>query len=73
MPLRIRTFECPACGLVIDRDHNAAKNILAAGRAERLNACGEGVRPGLALATVDETGTDIGRQSDTDKEAGADG
>lgn len=28
--LAVRTHSCPACGLVIDRDWNAAKNILAA-------------------------------------------
>jgi putative transposase len=38
------------------RDLNAAKNILAAGRAERQDACGDGVRPRLA-AVVAETGT----------------
>ncbi|SDK39478.1 putative transposase [Nonomuraea maritima] len=44
MPLNVRTWEC-ACGAVHDRDVNAAKNILAAGRVERLNACGGTVRP----------------------------
>ncbi|MGH9381720.1 MAG: RNA-guided endonuclease InsQ/TnpB family protein, partial [Thermoanaerobaculia bacterium] len=42
-----RTWTC-ACGVAHDRDVNAARNILAAGRAERQNACGEGVRPGPA-------------------------
>jgi putative transposase len=37
MPLSVRSWACP-CGAVHDRDVNAAKNILAAGRAERLNA-----------------------------------
>ncbi|MFE3319638.1 RNA-guided endonuclease InsQ/TnpB family protein [Nocardia sp. NPDC059195] len=41
-PLSVRTWACP-CGAVHDRDLNAAKNILAAGRAERRNACGETV------------------------------
>jgi putative transposase len=42
-PLHVRSWTCTACGTVHDRDLNAAKNILAAGRAERLNACGAGV------------------------------
>jgi putative transposase len=44
MPLGVRTWEC-ACEAVHDRDVNAARNILAAGLAERRNACGAGVRP----------------------------
>lgn len=28
--LAVRTHSCPSCGLVLDRDHNAALNILAA-------------------------------------------
>jgi transposase len=45
---------------VHDRDLNAARNILAAGRADRLNACGESVRPPHAVAVLDETGTSCG-------------
>jgi transposase len=56
-PLHIRQWTCTACGAIHDRDLNAAKNILALGRRERLNACGGGVRPGLALAVARETGT----------------
>jgi putative transposase len=32
--LSVRTHVCPRCGLVLDRDHNAALNILALGRRE---------------------------------------
>jgi putative transposase len=35
---------------------NAAKNMLAAGRADSLNACGAGARPQLVAAGA-ETGT----------------
>ncbi|MEU8059280.1 zinc ribbon domain-containing protein, partial [Microbispora bryophytorum] len=44
MPPAVRSWTCP-CGAVHDRDVNAAINILAAGRADRLNACGGTVRP----------------------------
>ncbi|MGX6509165.1 RNA-guided endonuclease InsQ/TnpB family protein [Rhodococcus sp. SJ-2] len=44
-PLSVREWQCAACGAVHDRDLNAAKNILAAGRAERRNACGGTVNP----------------------------
>jgi putative transposase len=33
--LSVRTHVCPSCGLVMDRDDNAAKNILRAGQALR--------------------------------------
>ena len=44
MPLHVRTWTC-SCGATHDRDVNAARVILAAGRAERQNACGGTVRP----------------------------
>lgn len=56
-PLSIRIWTCTACGAVHDRDVNAARNILAAGRADRLNACGGNVSPGQDLAVAAETGT----------------
>jgi putative transposase len=50
LTLAERRFTCDACGLVMDRDENAARNLLAlaASGAERLNACGGSVRPGPA-------------------------
>jgi putative transposase len=50
LTLAERTFTCEMCGLVVDRDVNAARNllILAASGAERINACGETIRPGSA-------------------------
>jgi putative transposase len=43
-PLHVREWTC-ICGVTHDRDLNAAINILAAGRAERVNACGGAVSP----------------------------
>ncbi len=63
MPLTIRRWRCPVCVTMHDRDHNAALNILAAGRAERLNACGAQVRPPSREAQGDETGSTRTRHS----------
>ncbi len=57
LPLQIRTWARPSCRSVHDRDHNAAKVILAAGRAERLNACGARVRPQPVAAVGVEAGS----------------
>jgi putative transposase len=43
LPLSERVFRCTVCGLKLDRDENAARNIAAAGLA--VLACGAGVRP----------------------------
>jgi putative transposase len=50
LPLKDRVYQCDTCGLVMGRDVNAARNLLslAASGAERLNACGAAVRPGLS-------------------------
>jgi hypothetical protein len=43
-----RTYHCDHCGLDLDRDINAARNLmhLAASGAESHNACGGCARPG---------------------------
>ena len=47
LSLSERTYRCDSCGLVLDRDLNAAINIMVAGSApETLNAHGETVRRG---------------------------
>jgi putative transposase len=73
LTLSERTYRCDACGLVVDRDVNAAPNLLklAASGAERINACGGTVRPGAAgrvparqepgAAVAGETGTASGQ------------
>jgi IS605 OrfB family transposase len=57
--LKVRAWTCSVCAAAHDRDVNAARNILAAGRA--VTACGGYVRPGLALAVAaTPSGTEAG-------------
>ena len=59
LPLRIRVWTCSRCMAVLDRDINAAKNILAVGStvwrsrrcdiAQSPDASGESVNPGAAM------------------------
>ena len=44
LELSERVYECEECGLVIDRDLNAANNLVAASWTETQNACGENIR-----------------------------
>ncbi|MEO3767453.1 RNA-guided endonuclease TnpB family protein [Streptomyces sp. B5E4] len=39
-PLSVRTWTCKGCQTTHDRDINAARIVLAAGRADKQNACG---------------------------------
>lgn len=57
LTLSDRQWTCLACGRVLDRDLNAARNIkreglrlLAAGHADNANACGEHVRRPMGAA-----------------------
>jgi putative transposase len=62
LSLAERVYRCDVCGLVLDRDVNAARNLLslAASGADSLNACGAAVRPGQSAgraALKQEPGT----------------
>ena len=50
LDLGTRRWDCPDCDASHDRDHNAAKNVLAAGLA--VTGCGAGVRHGVLRDAV---------------------
>jgi len=54
LTLADREFQCQACGLVMDRDLNAAKHLekLAGSSPDNRNACGEGSAGRSRLAPV---------------------
>jgi putative transposase len=63
-PLHVRAWTCSECNTALDRDHNAACNVLfegrrivAAGRAETLNTCGAPVRRAHVPAQRGEAGS----------------
>ena len=80
LALSERTYRCGMCGLAVERDVNAARNLLslAASGAERLNACGATIRPGTAgraalkqepgTAHAGKTGTAAGQPAAVGKE-----
>jgi putative transposase len=71
LALSERSYQCDSCGLIIDRDVNAALNLLklAANGAESINARGTAIRPSTAGRAVvkrepgtqqwDKTGTAV--------------
>jgi len=42
MTLKNRDYDCPCCGLFIDRDENAARNLRSTVSSTGIDACGEG-------------------------------
>jgi putative transposase len=58
-PLHVRTWQCQACGVWLDRDINAALNVAkAAGLA--VSACGAQISPERVRAKRGEAGTHRG-------------
>ena len=76
LSLAERVYRCDGCGLVMDRDLNAAVNILVAGSApETVNAHGETVKRGdlSDRATLDSVKCEPSRRSGKPRRLGADG
>lgn len=76
LSLAERVYKCDGCGLVMDRDLNAAVNILVAGSApETVNAHRETVKRGSrsGCATLDSVKCEPSRRSGKPRRLGADG
>ena len=76
LSLSERIYRCDGCGLVMDRDLNAAINIKVAGSApETINAHGETVKRGdlSDRATLDSVKCEPSRRSGKPRRLGADG
>ena len=79
LPLSERIYRCECCGLVADRDLNAARNlaqlvtvtVVAGSGPETRNARGAEVRPGLAGLTAVNREAGTGRRPDETGTAGA--
>ena len=63
-----REYHCSGCGLVLDRDLNAARNLVAISSMETLNACGEDVRHDMVIMQ-----TSMNQESNTIQESVLDG
>ena len=64
LPLSLRVYDCSNCELVIDRDVNAAINVLIRGFGERFRVEGGDYSPSVWSEHVPITGTPSGTTSD---------
>jgi putative transposase len=58
LPMNVRRWVCPGCDTSHDRDVNASRNLVAAGRA--VTACGDGVRPTRQMSVRQPSQTSSG-------------